>query len=127
MRVDAINHLEDLGQVNIQQAVSFGSMLATGLEGTSPTLTVVSLAGQNLLENGNPVILPNGSAPEQPITIQAANFGTKVPVSVVLNPDNGPEVVINTEIDNTTVNPATKTLSVTLPANTPIKINVWTR
>jgi hypothetical protein len=127
VRMDAINYPANLGQVYPQQSLSFGSMLATGLEGTAPRLAVISLAGRDTTTNSTPVILPNGSAPEQPVVIQAANFGTKVPISIVINPDNGPEVIVESEIDNTGANPATRTISIPIPANTPIKLNVWTR
>lgn len=127
VRMDAINYPANLGHVTPQQALSFGSMLATGLEGTAPRLAVLSVAGRDTTTDFTPVILPNGSASEQPVVIEARNFGTRVPVSVVINPDNGPQVIVETEIDNTTANPATKTINVPLPANTPIKLNVWTR
>jgi hypothetical protein len=120
----------DLGDINPSFAISYGSMMATGLEGGRPQLSVVSFAdkqtGTNVLAPLN-VILPNGSDSNQPVTIRAENFGTVVPVAVVLTPDNGPRTVIPTEIDNRTQNPATRTLSVPVPANTPVQVRVWTR
>lgn len=127
VRMDAINYPAALNNVSPQQALSYGAMLATGLEGTAPRLAVLKVAGRDTTTNATPVILPNGSAPEQAVVIEASNFGTKVPISVVINPDNGPQVTVDTEIDNTATNPATKTINVPIPANTPIKLNVWTR
>lgn len=131
IRMDAVRYDGlNLGDINPNYALSYGSMMATGLEGGRPQLSVASFAGQesgtNSLTPLN-VILPNGSATNQSVTIRAQNFGTLVPVSVVLTPDNGPRIIVPTEIDNRTQNPATRTLSVPVPANTPVQVRVWTR
>jgi hypothetical protein len=36
-------------------------------------------------------------------------------------------VTVPAVINNTTENPATATVTVPIPANTPVKINAWTR
>lgn len=59
--------------------------------------------------------------------VRARNFGTQVPVSVVVAPDNGPTVTVPVVIDNTAENPATATVTIAIPANTPVQINAWTR
>ena len=131
VRLDAVDYTgSNLGLVNPAQSLSFGSMLATGLEGNQPRLELVSVAGQplptNSLANGF-ILLPPGSAGEQPVVVRAHHFGTQVPVSVVVAPDNGPTETFAAVINNTAQNPATATVTVNLPANTPVKINAWTR
>lgn len=131
IRLDAVNYSG--AQFNYPSpalSLSYGSMLATGLEGTLPRLELVSVAGHDLPTNNVAtgfILLPNGSASEQPVVVRARNFGTRVPVSVVLQPDNGPSSEVPATIDNTTSNPATATVNVTVPANSPVRINVWTR
>lgn len=131
IRLDAVDYDgAALNYVNPAASLSYGSMLATGLEGTQPRLELVSVAGKDL-PTGNVatgfILLPNGSAGDQPVVVRARNFGTQVPVSVVVAPDNGPTVEVPLVIDNRTANPATATVNVPIPANTPVKINVWTR
>jgi hypothetical protein len=130
-RLDAVDYTgSNFGYVSPPHALSYGSMLATGLEGNQPRLELVSVAGAplptNTVANGF-ILLPPGSAGEQPVVVRARNFGTQVPVSVVVAPDNGPTVTVPAVINNTTENPATATVTVPIPANTPVKINAWTR
>ncbi len=131
IRLDAVNFGgAGLNYHSPNLSLSYGSMLATGIEGTLPRLELVSVAG-NSLPVGNVatgfILLPNGSAGLQPVVVRARNFGTKVPVNVVLMPDNGPTLETAAIIDNTTANPATVTVNVNVPANTPVKVHVWTR
>lgn len=131
VRLDAVDYTDsNFGFVNPPQALSYGSMLATGLETNQPRLELVSVAGQplptNTVANGF-ILLPSGSTGDQPVVIRARNFGTQVPVSVVVAPDNGPTVTVPAVINNTTQNPATTSVTVPIPANSPVKINVWTR
>jgi len=131
VRLDAVSYAgANFSSVSPQQSLSYGNMLATGLDGAQPRLELVSVAGKQL-PSGNVatgfILLPNGSAGEQPVVIRAHNFGTQVPVSVVIAPDNGPTVTVPAVINNTTQNPATTTVNVLIPANSPVKINVWTR
>lgn len=131
IRLDAVDYTgSNFGYVNPAQALSFGSMLATGLEGNQPRLELVSVAGQPLPTNSTAngfILLPPGSVGEQPVVVRARNFGTQVPVNVVVAPDNGPTATYPLVVNNTTQNPATATVTVTIPANTPVKINAWTR
>jgi hypothetical protein len=131
VRLDAVDYAgANFSTVNPHQSLSYGNMLATGLEGTLPRLELVSVAGKELPTSNVAtgfILLPNGSAGDQPVVVRARNFGTQVPVSVVVAPDNGPTVSVPAVIDNTTVNPATTTVNVPVPANSPVKINVWTR
>lgn len=131
IRLDAVNYDGvSFGHHSPAHALSYGSMLATGLEGNLPRLDLVSVAGRALPTNNIAtgfILLPNGSASEQPVVVRASNFGTRVPVSVVLQADNGPTIQVPATIDNTTGNPATASVNVPIPANTPVRINVWTR
>lgn len=131
VRLDAVDYTgSNFGYVNPAQSLSYGSMLATGLEANQPRLELVSVAGQplptNSVANGF-ILLPSGSAGDQPVVIRARNFGTQVPVSVIVAPDNGSTVTVPAVINNTTQNPATTSVTVPIPANTPVKINAWTR
>lgn len=131
IRLDAIDYSgAQFNHHNPAFALSYGSMLATGLEGALPRLELVSVAGRPLPTNSVAtgfILLPNGSAADQPVVVRARNFGTRVPVSVVLQPDNGPTITVPAVIDNTSANPASATVVVPVPANSPVKINVWTR
>jgi hypothetical protein len=131
IRLDAVDFSgASFSSVNPVQSLSYGNMLATGLEGTQPRLELVSVAGKELPTSNVAtgfILLPNGSAGEQPVVVRARNFGTPVPISVVVAPDNGSTVIVPALINNTTANPATLTVNVPVPANTPVKINVWTR
>ncbi len=131
IRVDAVNFAGwQPNYASPPQSLTWGSMLATGLEGTQPRLELVSVAGREVpataIASGF-ILLPPGSAGDQPVVIRARNFGTQVPVSVVIAPDNGPTLTVPAVINNTTENPATQTVTVPIPANTAVKINVWTR
>jgi len=131
IRVDAVNFAGwRPDYVNPPQSLTWGSMLATGLEGNQARLELVSVAGKEVpataIANGF-ILLPPGSAGDQSVVVRARNFGTQVPISVVVAPDNGPTLTVPAVIDNTTQNPATQTVTVPIPANTAVKINVWTR
>ena len=130
IRLDAANFGgANFSTVNPQYSLSYGNMLATGLEGTVPRLELVSIAGRALPTDGVSngfILLPNGSPENQPVVVRARSFGTKVPIRVVVAPDNGETRYFDSEVDNTVAN-AEKTVQVTLPANTPIKVFAWTR
>jgi hypothetical protein len=61
------------------------------------------------------------------VTVQASDFGAVVPIRVVLTPDSGTNTVYDTQIDNTTVNPASVTVPVTVPVNVQVQVIAWTR
>ena len=73
------------------------------------------------------VQLPFGSTTNRTVTIQARDFNAAVPINVVLTPDSGVPQVYLVTIDNAAANPATITVPVTLPVNTLVTINAWTR
>jgi hypothetical protein len=109
---------------------SLGSFLVTGLATNMPRLSIVQAAGTSIPAGQlTPVsiLLPSGTSQNQTVTVQVQNFGAKVPINVVLTPDSGDPLSFPAEIDNTTSNPATGTINVTVPINVPVALNVWTR
>ena len=50
-----------------------------------------------------------------------------VAIRVVLTPDNGSSSSYDTNIDNSTINPASVTVPVVLPVNVQVQVNAWTR
>jgi len=96
-----------------------------------PRLDFIDAAGQAIaLDIANPVHvqLPFGSSSARTLTLRAKDFGADTPIRVTLTPDAGPRIVIDTNIVNTAAaNPATLTIPVSVPANTLVTINAWTR
>lgn len=130
VRIDAANFSgAGFGSVSPAYSLSYGNMLATGLEGTLPRLELVSIAGKVLptdgISNGF-ILLPNGSPTNQPVVVRTRNFGTKVPVRIVVAPDNGTTQYFDSEVDNTS-GAGEKSITVSIPANTPTKVFAWTR
>ena len=93
-------------------------------------MDILQAADTNIPE-GNPapvqVQLPFGSTTNRTVTVQARDFNASVPIAVVLTPDSGRPQVYPVTIDNVAANPATITVDVTLPVNTVVTINAWTR
>lgn len=127
IRVDLIDRSELL--VNLQGVSSVGAFMQV-FPPVAPRLDIVNAAGQAIAE-GTPqpvqVLLPFGSPTAQEVTIQARDFGSVVPIAVVLTPDSGPRTVVETEIDNSTANPAQIVVPVEIPVNVVTHVNVWTR
>lgn len=98
--------------------------------GVVPQLTITQAAGQNIPANSSSTVriqLPFGSDTNRTVTLQARDFGTDVPVRVAFTPDSGPRIVVDTNIVNTTVNPASVVVPVGLPPNTLVTVHAWTR
>ncbi len=72
-------------------------------------------------------ILPAGSALMQAIRIQARDFGTIVPIQVVVTPANGARTSIDAQIDNAANNPATVSVNVPIQIDVLTDISVFTR
>jgi hypothetical protein len=93
-------------------------------------LDIIQVAGTNI-PVGTPLpvffTLPQGSPTNQNVIVQASNFSNSVPIRVVLTPDSGSSTSYDTQIDNTTVNPASVTVPVVLPVNVQVQVNAWTR
>ena len=69
------------------------------------------------------VILPAGTNPSQTIQVRALGLSSVVPIRVRLVPESGDATTIDATIDN----PATTIVPVTLPINTSVRIEVFTR
>lgn len=95
-----------------------------------PRLDIVEAAGTTIPEGTNgPVTiqLPFNSTTNRTVTVQARDFNAVVPISVALTPDAGRAVVYQGTIDNLAGNPAQTTINVTVPVNTVVTVNAWTR
>ncbi|MBI3417733.1 MAG: hypothetical protein HY043_20770 [Verrucomicrobia bacterium] len=130
VRIDTVDATQ-MG-IDIRPGVSGsrGTFLITGLSTNTPQLNIVQVGSQTIPAGQvTPVsvLLPNGTSPTQPVTVLAKNFGSKVPVNVVLTPDSGDPIVVALDIDNTSKNPATATVNVNVPINVPVTLNAWTR
>lgn len=129
IRIDTIDRRDLRLSFIPLSAVNVGSFMAV-FPNPTPRLDILNAAGTAIPEGAaEPVFiqLPFGSSPERTVTVQARNFSGVVPIRVVLTPDSGDLVVIDDQIDNTTVNPAQKTVNVTLPINVRTHVAVWTR
>ncbi len=132
VRVDTADASQFGTDIRPAYAGSRGSFLAAGLPyGTNAAVLNIVQAAGTLIEPGtlNPVsiLLTSGSSANQTVTVLARNFGTKVPINVVITPGSGIPQIFPAIIDNTTSNPATAVVNVTLPVNVPVTINAWTR
>jgi hypothetical protein len=107
-------------------AFSIGSFMAV-FPPVVPKLAITNVAGQAIAA-GSPVdvILPFGTNPNQPVTVQATDFTGTVPIEVVLVPASGERSVVRTQI-NATTSPAQTTVNVTFPVNNRTRVWAWTR
>lgn len=129
IRIDTIDRRDLRLNFNPLSAANVGSFMAV-FSNPTPRLDILNAAGTAIPEGAaDPVFiqLPFGSTPERTVTVQARNFSGVVPIRVVLTPDSGDLIVVDDQIDNTTVNPAQKTVNVTLPINVRTHVGVWTR
>lgn len=95
-----------------------------------PKLSVSNAAGTAVAENAAgpvSVILPAGTNPNQTIQVRARDFGGVVPIRVRLVPESGDATTYDAFVDNTVDNPATANVPVTLPINTGVQVEVFTR
>ena len=96
----------------------------------SPRLDITRVATNTIpVGTSSPVffMLPQGSDTNQTVMVQARNFGTNVAIRVVLTPDSGSSSSYDTNIDNSTINPASVTVPVVVPVNVQVQVNAWTR
>jgi hypothetical protein len=130
VRIDTADASQMGTDIRPPYTASLGSFLVTGLSTNLPRLSIVQVAGTTIpAGQTDPVsiLLASGTSPSQTVTVQAQNFGSKVPINVVLSPANGDPVVFAADIDNSVNNPASATVNVTISINQPITLNVWTR
>lgn len=95
-----------------------------------PKLTV-SAVGSHIIQESQsaPLTLnfPTGSPTAQTVKVKARDFGGIVPIRVRIVPEAGDAGIFDGTIDNTVNNPAETTISVTIPNNTGVRIEVFTR
>jgi len=129
IRIDTIDRRDLRYNFTPLSAANVGSFMAV-FTTPVPRLDILSAAGTAIPEgSAAPVFiqLPFGSDPNRTVTVQARGFGAVVPIRVVLTPDSGDPITYDDQIDNTTVNPAQKTVAITLPLNVRTHVAVWTR
>jgi hypothetical protein len=126
LRVDTV--IRTSLNFNLQGASTIGGNLLV-FPPTVPSLAVIQAAGNNIPEGSNPVgfTLPFGSSTNRTIRIQARDFGRNLPIRVTLTPDSGAKRVFDAAVDNTAVNPAVVDVPVTVPVNTLVTVQCWTR
>jgi hypothetical protein len=127
IRVDCLNYRSL--SLTYSGATSVGANMMV-FPPNNPRLDITQAAGNDIAIGTSSAvnfILPQGNSPSQTVTVQASNFAAVVPIRVVLNPDNGPSVSYDAEIDNTTTNPATVTVPVVVPVNVQVHVAAWTR
>lgn len=137
IRIDSIFRFEPTNAVvdnigfNFQplNATSVGSAMVV-FPPNSPRLDILEAAGRVIPEGTNaPVFveLPFGADTNRTVVVQARNFGTNVPIRVVLTPATGDPISYDSQINNLASNPAQATVNVGFPINTVVAVNVWTR
>ena len=95
-----------------------------------PSLDIVSAAGSDIAPGTQGPVrlnLPFNAPTTQSVRLRAANFGGVVPVSVLVTPAHGDPTEFQAEIDNAASNPAEVELSVEVPTNVQVTLQVWTR
>ncbi|HTD86160.1 MAG TPA: hypothetical protein VK850_06250 [Candidatus Binatia bacterium] len=95
-----------------------------------PRLDIVEAAGTTIPEGTNAPVtiqLPFNSTTNRTVTVQARDFNAVVLIAVALTPDAGRAVVYQGTIDNLASNPAQTVINVTVPVNTVVSVNAWTR
>ncbi len=125
-RVDALDRTEL--RLNLGQVPSVGGVI-TVFPPNLPHLDLTKVADTDIPLGSGPVsiTLPFGSDTNRNVVVQASHFGAKVPIAVILSPDNGPRQVFDAEVDNTTANPASITVPVFFVPNVLTTVQVWTR
>ena len=128
IRVDVIER--DALNLSIDtRYMSAGSFLQV-FPAPNARLDIIQAAGTNIAEgNSGPVVieLPFGSATNRTVTVQARDFAAVVPIRLTLTPEAGVPQVYDATIDNVAANPATNIFNVTVPVNTRVGVNAWTR
>jgi hypothetical protein len=134
VRIDGFERSTAFNYANVPATCISGGAFMTVFPPNRPRLDVVEAAGTPVaLETLIPVsvLLPLGSTTNRTIKVRAENFGTSVPITVVLTPAEGEQIaerfVYTATIDNAASNPATNTVNVVVPANVVVQVNVWTQ
>jgi hypothetical protein len=96
----------------------------------APRLDITQVAGNDIPVGTNSSVfflLPENAPTNQPVTVQARNFGAQVPIRVVLTPETGSRTFYDTNIDNSTINPASLTITLVVPVNLRVRVDAWSR
>lgn len=104
--------------------------LMTVFPPVSSQLDIVAVGSQRFAPGTRTSVfvnLPAGSSPNQQVELQARDFNQILPVTVALIPDSGPASFYQATLDNTSVNPITQKVNVSLPANVLVRVMAWTR
>jgi hypothetical protein len=129
VRVDTIDR-SGFALVIDAGSFSIGSFMTVFPPGPARRLDIIQAADTTIPEGTDApvtILLPFGSDTNRTVTVQARNFGAVVPIEVALSPQLGSAIKFQTNIDNTTLNPATVTVPVGFPLNTPTTVQAWTR
>jgi len=130
IRIDTIDQSEfNLKTFPIDAPVSLSNFMKV-FPDTIPRLDIIEAAGEIIPEgnsSGVTINLPSEASSTQSFTIQARDYSGILPIQVVITPDIGDPIVVDTQIDMNTGNPATTIVSVDLPQNIPLHVNAWTR
>ena len=129
IRVDAVDRSGMNFNFLAQSVTSVGSLMLV-FPTPLPRLDILEAAGTTIAEGSGPVVvlLPFGSSPNRSIKIQARDFNSSVPITLVLTPDHGTPSTYTTKIDNTSaLNPATTSIDVVLPINEQTTVNVYSK
>lgn len=127
VRVDTLNR-PAAASLNGHPA-SLGSFM-TVFPPLNQKLDILEAAGTVIPEGTNApvvVLLPTGTSSNQSVTVQARDFAAVVPIEVVLTPETGLPITLQTTIDNTTANPAIVTVPFTFPVNVAVHVHAWRR
>jgi hypothetical protein len=128
VRVDVIDRKELQLVVNPVSAYSVGGFMRVFPE-PLPRIDLISVAGTAIPEgttNAVEIFLPLNSPTAQDVVVQARDFTGMVPIRIALTPDSGPAVVEDATI-NMTTNPATVTVNMDFPVNTPTFVQAFTK
>jgi hypothetical protein len=128
IRIDLIDRTNFNLTFSHNAALSVGSLMAV-FPSTIPRLDVVSVAG-NAIPTGTPspltYTLPFNAPASQAITVRATGFTGIVPITIVVTPDSGSRIVVDTTI-NADEAPAETTVNVNIPQNVTVRVHAWTR
>lgn len=128
IRIDAIDRTQLGFTFFNQESTSVGSLMMV-FPTPVPRLDIVEAAGTAVPEGSGPVTLqlPFGSTPNRTIRVQARDFNSEVPITVVLTPDHGTPTSYAARINNVGANPATVTVDVVLPVNEQTTVHVFSK
>ena len=106
--------------------VSYGTFMV-GRVLPRPSLNIIEVADADP-STVDPIVLPTDSDEERTVVVRAENFGTIVPVQIVVTPLHSPSLPpVDLEIDNTGGGATDAEADVVIPGNTEVRVQVWKR